>query len=302
MTAPPLPPFGISEFTTWPWSFEEDVLHYRELGIEAIEVCESKLDPLRALRQLELVRESGLQITSVQPRLHSLFPDQPRPWPEEPAARIAQLKESIILFGEAAPGTTLVTIPGAAPQGNFSLAFDTAVREYAALAHFAAEHGVRLALEPLSPILMNVDTFLCSLPEALEVVQQVDHPAFGVFVDVWHLWQDPALESHLRACGPRIFGVHINDWHRPRHFGDRLSLGDGYIPLSRFVRACHASGYRGAYTLEIFSSEHLPDSLWRQDLHTLVRHNKERFGEIWSSAFHEADEVHGEAADMERSW
>ena len=41
----PLPyQFGVSEFTTQPWTFEQDVENYARLGVQAIEVCEAKLD------------------------------------------------------------------------------------------------------------------------------------------------------------------------------------------------------------------------------------------------------------------
>lgn len=40
-------PFGISEFTTMPWSFEKDVERYAALGVQAIELCEQKLDEHR---------------------------------------------------------------------------------------------------------------------------------------------------------------------------------------------------------------------------------------------------------------
>jgi hypothetical protein len=36
--------FGISEVTTWPWTFEDDARRYPALGAEAIEIWEFKLD------------------------------------------------------------------------------------------------------------------------------------------------------------------------------------------------------------------------------------------------------------------
>ena len=77
----PKPPFGVSQYTTWPQSFEEDLALYQSLGVENIEVCEAKLDAGNPEPQLERLKASGLTVTSIQPRLHSLFPDQPRPEP-----------------------------------------------------------------------------------------------------------------------------------------------------------------------------------------------------------------------------
>ncbi|MGI4789358.1 MAG: sugar phosphate isomerase/epimerase family protein [Janthinobacterium lividum] len=282
----PQPLFGVSEFTTWPWSFEQDIEHYARLGVDAIEICEFKLssDAVQAEEQMSLVRAAGLVVSSVQPRLHSLFPDAPRPEPKAPDARMALLRESIVRFGRLAPGTTLVTITGAAPAGNFRDAFEVAVREYTALADFAAAQGIKIALEPLNPILMNADTFLCSLPEALRIVHAVSRPNFGIWVDVWHVWQDAAAAEHIRACGDRIFGVHINDWHTPRCFGDRAVIGQGEIDLPPLLRAIHAAGYRGACTLELFSEDWLPDSLWRSDLDAVIQESRNAFQAAWRSA------------------
>jgi sugar phosphate isomerase/epimerase len=158
------------------------------------------------------------------------------------------------------------------------------VREYRALAEYAADHGARVAVEPLNPILMNADTFICSLAEGLKLVEAVDRPNFGIFVDVWHIWQDAAALELIKQCASRIFGVHVNDWHAPRCFGDRATIGRGEIPLPRLLRAIHDAGYRGAYTLEIFSSEHLPDSLWKADLEQVIRDNRAGLDRAWANA------------------
>ena len=46
--------FGVSEFTTWFQTFEQDVALYTRLGVDCIEVCERKLaKDVRALKQTE---------------------------------------------------------------------------------------------------------------------------------------------------------------------------------------------------------------------------------------------------------
>ena len=91
-------PFGVSEFTTWPWSFERDVETYARLNVDTIELCEFKLEPTAAAAATALarIRDAGLTVSSVQSRLHSLFPDQPRPEPQAPAERLKRLRESIV--------------------------------------------------------------------------------------------------------------------------------------------------------------------------------------------------------------
>ena len=280
-SSPSAPPFGVSQYTTWPQSFEQDLTLFQALGVENIEVCEAKLDAGNPRPQLERLKASGLKVTSVQPRLHSLFPDQPRPEPASPGERMKLLADSIELFGQYFPGATLVSISGAAPGGDYHEAYKTAAREYRELAKIAEGHGVRVALEPLNPILMNVDTFICSLAQARRVIEAVDHPAFGMFVDVWHIWEDESACELIAQTGSRIFGVHINDWNTPRAFGDRYIPGEGQIPLAKLLKAIRDSGYQGAYTLEIFSELRLGGSLWADPQKTVTQ-SKIAFENIWN--------------------
>ena len=157
-------------------------------------------------------------------------------------------------------------------------------REYRLLADYATDHGLRVAVEPLTPILMNVDNFISSLPDALRIVEEVNRENFGLFLDVWHVWQDAAASERIAACSDRIFGVLVNDWHSPRHFGDRASIGAGEIPLASLLQAIRKTGYSGVYTLEIFSVETLEDSLWRGDLRRLIKSNHAGFAAAWKQS------------------
>lgn len=273
-------PFGISQFTTWPQTFEQDLKLYRQAEINFIEVCEAKLNPTQADSQLQQLKDLGFTVSSVQPRLHSLFPDFPRPEPKSPRERMGHLRKTIELFGRHFPGVTLVTITGAAPNGNYAHAYRTATEEYKELAKVAADHGVRVAVEPLNPILMNVDTFLCSLTQAGRVIEAVNHPQFGLFVDVWHIWEDGDASALIQKYGDKIFGVHVNDWLDPRAFGDRHLPGEGVIPLVKLLKAIHQTGYKGAYTLEMFSETHLTGSFWTDPSRT-VHEGKMAFAKIW---------------------
>jgi sugar phosphate isomerase/epimerase len=273
-------PFGVSEYTTWPLTFEQDLAIYQEAGVEYIEVCEGKLNAAHPERQLEALKETGLRVSSVQPRLHSLFPDFPRPEPKSPKERMALLRKTIELFGRYFPGTTLVSITGAVPNGDYALGYKTAAREYREVAQAAADNGVRLAVEPLNPVLMNVDTFICSLAHAQRVIESVDHPHCGLFLDVWHIWEEAGALDLIPKFKGKIFGVHVNDWHDPRAFGDRALPGEGQIPLVPLLQAIRATGYDGAYTLEVFSETHLEGSLWADPRQTVFE-GKKAFAKVW---------------------
>lgn len=287
------PIFSVSQFTTWHQTFEEDVALYASLGIKGIEVCQRKLstDAAIARKQLELIAKRGLLVTSVQPRVHALFPDGMCPNMSELPERLACYRQTIDLFSQCFPNQNLplVAITGNPPGYNFRDAHKLARTHYRDLADYAAQRGIRIMFEPLSPVLMNVDTFICNLTEAKTLIEDVDRPNFGLMLDIWHVWREPEICKRIMEIGTRIFGVHVCDWPRdePRHFGDRVLPGDGVIDLSSMLRAINQSGYQGAYCLEIFSIDSLPDSLWKQDPANILVRGRKGFMAAWNHQAHQ---------------
>jgi sugar phosphate isomerase/epimerase len=276
--------FGVSEFTTWPWTFEEDIERYARFGVEAIEICEFKLDQERIGEQLALIHGANLEITGVQPVVRTLFPSQSQPEPELVPDRMRRFRRTIEHFGPLAHGVPFVTNTGIPPNGNIHEALDTAAREYRELADFAAGHGARVALEPLNASIMNVESSIWTLDQAMEVVEAVDRSNFGICLDLWNVWQNAGIIEAIKACGDRIFAVEVSDWRTPRSYQDRLIPGQGLIPMPALLRAIHQSGYRGAYVVEIFSGD-VADSLWERDLEQVIADSRNGLDGAWQQAF-----------------
>ncbi len=277
--------FGVSQFTTRPWPFEADVECCTQLGIGVLEVCEFKLQPDGYADQLAMLADNGIAVSSVQPIVHSLFPDSLAAHPATLRDRVARIESAIERIApHVATGTPFVVVTGAAPGGDASAAYDACLRVLPDLAEFAAKHGVRLAFEPLNPVLFNTDTALWGLDQALELVCRIDHPALGICLDTWNVFQTPHLHATIARCSGRIFVVQVSDWQRPRCGADRRSLGEGQIDTADIVRSIRATDYAGPYVLEIFSSESLPDSIWRADLAEVLRQNRDAFAQIWEQS------------------
>lgn len=276
--------FGISEFTTWPWSFEQDVETYARLGVDVIEVCEFKLDQQRGREQVAQAGAQGLAISSVQPAVRTLFPSKSQPDPKDVGERMDRFRDTIARLAPSAPGAAFVTNTGIPPNGNIQQVLDTAVTEYRQVADAARDHGVRVAIEPLNPAIMNVESAIWSLQQAMRLVTAVDRDSFGICLDAWNIWQNQDVEAAIRACGDRIFVVQISDWRTPRSLQDRYIVGEGEIPLPPLFRAIYESGYRGPYVVEIFSGD-VPDSIWERDLSGVIEQCRAGFDRAWQEAF-----------------
>ncbi len=285
------PLFSVSQCTTGQLTFEQDLQLYQRLGVVGIEVCEEKLsgDPAKAREQLAMLKDSSLRITSVQPRMLALFPNiaDVGKSPDEPSERLADYRRTIDLFSKCFPGENIPLVVGGgnAPKYNFRLAHQTARKLWPDLANYAADHGVRLMFEPLSPILMNAFTFVTTLDEAVQLIEDIDRANFGLALDVWHVWREPDINKRIEELGERIFGVHICDWpaREPRALSDRILPGEGIIDFPAMLGAIDRAGYRGAYCLEIFSDESLADSLWRTDPAEVIEKGRAGFLKAWNT-------------------
>ena len=194
--------FGFSEFTTWPWTFKDDVEHYKQQGADCIEVCEFKLSHNDYGEQLRYIDKHGLTVASVQAKVHSVFVDSMAPTPKDPDDRIDAIAKAIELSAPALPkGTPFIVITGAPPEGNMRKAVEKTIEALGKLGEVAAKHGMKIAFEPLNPINVNTDTAVWGLDHGLDLVEQVNHPAVGICIDSWNIFETPNLNEVIRRCG-----------------------------------------------------------------------------------------------------
>lgn len=196
---------------------------------------------------------------------------------------MARFRRSVERIAPHAPGAAFVTNTGPAPGGNIADAIEQVIADHRELAAVAANHGVRIALEPLNPVSLNLETAIWTYEQALHVVREVDRENVGICVDLWNLWQDAGLVSGIRSSPDRVFLLQASDWRTPRSGADRRSVGTGEIPVGRLLHAAYDAGYRGPCVVEIFS-QGVPDSLYDGDLDELVRSNRAALEEAWKAA------------------
>jgi len=275
--------FGVSEFTTMPWSFEKDVEHYASLGVAAMELCEQKLDSHGYEDQVEKIGAHGMSISGVQPLVRTFFASRMQSDPASVEDRAARFRLSIERLARFAPGAPFICNTGAHPNGDMAGAIAVVIKELKALAPIAAEHGVRIALEPLNPTSVNVESAIWTVAQALNIIEATGRDEIGLCLDYWNVWQNADIEADIRRAGDRIFTVQASDWRTPRSFADRIAPGDGSIPLGQLLKATYAAGYRGACTVEIFS-EDVSDSLYDGDLEEVIRRSRSGLSEAWRSA------------------
>ncbi len=215
----------------------------REIGTRAVEIGNR-------------VRASGMQVVGLCRTPYLVGRDAP-PMDDEAMASID------MAAGLGAPILTIVT--GGTDPGTKGLA-ETQKRlvdRVAALAPYAAERGVSLALEPLNPMFGGNRTCLFTVAEAAGICRRVGATNVGIAVDVYHVWWDSCLAGSLAAAQGLVMGYHLCDWleNTSHMLLDRGMMGDGVADLQGIRQVVEGAGYQGLCEVEIFSAE----NWWKRD-------------------------------------
>jgi len=285
------PRFSVSQITTFHQTFEQDLEVYAQAGVEGVGLWEFKLpeggDDTEALAAL---RASGLRATTCIPGTLSIYP-VPFPGPDDPAERTRELCRAVERFAPFEPEVILCLTghPGdaVAPAEARRVLADglrTAART-------AAEHGLLLGIEPLHRRVYRSWSTVYSIPDTIELIEDIGEPNVRVLYDVYHLWDtDNVLADTVGHAGLLAPSVHICDWRDPtRNDFDRALPGEGVIDLAGILGALEAGGGTDWVDLEIFSDDgsftdmDFEDSLWKQEPLDVIRRAKAGYDAAWEA-------------------
>ena len=154
-------------------------------------------------------------------------------------------------------------------SGGIEHARSLLVDRLGAAAELAADYRVRLAFEPLHPMVCGFRSVVSCLGEALDILDQLDDGHdIGLAIDAYALWWEHDLRAKLMRAGKRILNYHVSDWladTRDLRL-DRGMPGDGQIALRDWRRMIEAAGYLGPVEVEIFSR----DRWWKTAAETMT--------------------------------
>jgi sugar phosphate isomerase/epimerase len=135
--------------------------------------------------------------------------------------------------------------------------------------------GVKLALEPLHPMICATRSVLSTMKLANEWCDRLGaDDVVGIAVDTYAVWWDPEVEAEIARAGKRICSFHVSDWLPDTQDLrlDRGMMGDGVIDLPALRRAVETAGYDGYVEVEIFSQR----NWWQRDPDEVIGIVKDR--------------------------
>jgi sugar phosphate isomerase/epimerase len=240
----------ISEATTLPASFADDVAAYAAAGCTALEVWLTKLEQhleqhsVADTRRLLEDRRMALAAASYQGGLLLSQGEQRR-------AHFDHFKRRLDLC--QAFGIPILVVAADFAEPIDAAALERAVVSLRQAAQWAAAFGVRLALE-----FRGRASFCASLDTAVALVRQCGEPHVGVNLDLFHYYTGPSKLEDLALLTPENLAlVQVSDLAGvPRELAtdaDRVLPGEGDFQLGPIVQHLRAMGYAGAISLELMN-------------------------------------------------
>ncbi|MFD5975448.1 sugar phosphate isomerase/epimerase family protein [Streptomyces bacillaris] len=266
---------SINQETIKQWSLPELAEGCVKAGIGQVGLWRAPIQAYGVERTARLLSDAGLTVTSLCRGgfLTAL----------DPAERTRALDDNRRAVDEAAAVATdtLVLVSGGLPPGSRDLygARERVAEALAELAPYAAERGVRLAIEPLHPMFASDRCVVSTLAQALDLAERFPAERVGVVVDTYHLWWDDRAPAEIARAGAggRIHAFQLADWITPLPAGvllGRGQLGDGSVDFRAFRTAVEAAGYDGPIEVEIFN-----EALWARDGAEVLAEVAARYGQ-----------------------
>ncbi|MCX4731987.1 sugar phosphate isomerase/epimerase [Streptomyces sp. NBC_01363] len=252
---------SINQETIKQWSLPELAEGCVKAGIDKVGLWRAPVQSYGIERTARLLADSGLSVTSLCRGGFFTALD--------PAERARALDDNRAALDEAAALSTdtLVLVSGGLPEGSKDLhgARERIVDALGQLAPYAAERGVRLAIEPLHPMFASDRCVVSTLSQALDIAEHFPAEQVGVVVDTYHIWWDDQAPAQIARAGVggRIHSFQLADWITPLPAGvlvGRGQLGDGAVDFRAFRTLAEATGFDGPIEVEIFNED-----LWARD-------------------------------------
>ncbi|MGB3437679.1 MAG: sugar phosphate isomerase/epimerase family protein [Actinophytocola sp.] len=239
-------PLSFNQATAKYWPLVEVVKGCEGAGVRHVGLWREPVEEYGLARSAALVRDAGLTVTSLC-RGGFFGADD---WFDNNRRALDECAElgapALVLVCGGLFGRTLADARGRVAAG------------LAALAPYALDVGVTLAVEPMHPMFTADRSVVASLSGALDLCEPYPAEAVGITLDTYHVWWDEQVLPLIGANGDRIACFQLADWVVPLPqdvLVGRGLPGSGHVDFTPLVEAVLATGYDRPIEVEVFNQD-----------------------------------------------
>ncbi|MCU1362941.1 MAG: Xylose isomerase domain protein barrel [Acidimicrobiaceae bacterium] len=234
--------FGVMQNVLCNTDMASDLDIVVEAGVTAVGVRGDIMQRAGVSETIRLMSERSLIASSYLPSVRLLDFSE--------AATVDVLRNSLTVAA-ALQAPTMLIVTGPLGDLPMSQAEDQFVSKLNRVASLAVKLGVRLAIEPVHPLLRGI-SYVHTLRHAADLASRIS--GCGVVLDVVHTYWDRYIYEDISAYASSVCTVHLSNVDRSALEQRRLQrapLDKGVIPVEEMIRALHDAGYRGFYENEV---------------------------------------------------
>lgn len=252
-----MPLLSMNQITTYRWSFRQDIDNYQEAGYQSIGVWRRKLSDEGEEEAVELVAQSGLQVSNLL--WAGGFTGSDGHTFEE---SVDDAAEALRLAAALAAGC-LVVFPGGRNNHTFRHAERLLRSALDALLPLAEVVEVPLAIKPTHVACAASCSFITDLEGVVTLIEDFRSPWLKLAYDTYHFPFNVRQQHRLIALAPYIGIVHLADGRRaPGVEDERCPLGTGRLPLGTMIATLLEAGYTGPFDVKLIGPEIEPNDYW----------------------------------------
>jgi len=237
---------SISELSSLRWSFHQDVIRYAAQGFDSIGIWRQKIDDFDTFEIADFLFEMKMHVSS----LHwagGFTGGDGRSYREAIDDAVDALQTANRLSADC-----LIVHPGCRNGHTLNHAqrlFRSALQE---LMPVAQDYGVTLAIEPMPCFSAGAWNFLDSFDSSMELITDFSASNLGLVLDLYHVGLNPDVFDDISDFSNCISLVQIADRTIEASAAERrVSLGQGDVPLKRWLERLQSLNYTGSYEIEL---------------------------------------------------
>ena len=248
---------SVSQMTTLRWDLGREIDYLTRSGWAGLGLYRNKVH--------EAAGTTALRHAACQLHEHGLHPTSyswiggftgSDPWGYDEA--VATGVQTIAEASEA--GVPVVSVLAGGRNGHTrNHAKSMLLRALGRLSRVADRFDVKLALQPIHPGCGPQWSFVESLNDSVNLIQNVDHPRLGLAVDTYQIGFDDSWRRVLPRATPHIKILQLSDGkNSPTGEIRRCGLGDGNVAAGEMLQLVLDAGYDGAVEVLVNGRGHRP--------------------------------------------